>query len=291
MPASPFADRIFNRVTVLVGALTAIVALSSGAAALVFALWPGLEPADPPEKLTATIGKLAVEPNVTFGGYLARVGALDEYRALRSALLGSVSTGTIQRGARGPVVVTLQRLLLQQGVYRGSANGLFERSTEDAVKAFQRQTGVTPDGLVGPQTIQQLVRANPTSFAKPGMVLYVEIKVEGFRVREFGPLQANLYDAERGTRVRDPGVVPIADLLRPVVSEEQADAVFRLGEITQSRARVRPAAPIDQRGKLLWVASPRRAGAFFVRVELYDVDGELVHFADTKTFRIPAGAT
>jgi len=113
------------------------------------------------------------------------------------------------------------------------------------------------------------------------------VKVEGFRIRQFGPLRANLYDAATGVRVQERGATPIVQLLRPVLPRKKVEAAVRLGSITQSRATVRPDAPIDQRGKLLWVATPRRAGRFFVRVELDDLSGELIDFADTRRFRLP----
>jgi hypothetical protein len=280
---------VFNRIAVATGAVAAIVALSSGVAALIFGLWPDLRPDPPPEQLSASIGKLAVEPSVSFGEYLARIGALDEYRRLRTELVRSVVTPRLMPGAQGPQVATLQRLLLQQGVYSGPVSGSYSPATVAAVKKFQKQGQTEADGIVGPQTLRVLIQTNPTSFARAGMVLYVGVKVEGFRIRHFGPLQANLYDADTGIRVRERGAVPLTQLLRPVLSPEKADAVIRIGEITQSRARVRPAAPIDQRGKLLWLPSPHRHGRFFVRVELYDLAGELVNFADSKAFRLAAG--
>ena len=117
--------------------------------------------------------------------------------------------------------------------------------------------------------------------------MFVGVKVEGFRVRQFGPLQANLYDSATDVRVQGRGAVPIVQLLRPLLPPEKVKAAVRLGSITKSRATVRPDAPIDQRGKLLWVAAPRNAGTFFVRVELHDLSGELIDFADTSTFRLP----
>ena len=279
---------MFNRIAVATGAVAAIVALSSGVVALIFGLRPDLRPNPPPEQLSASIGKLAVEPSVSFGEYLARIGALDEYRHLRTELVRSVVTRRLMPGAQGPQVATLQRLLLQHGVYDIRVRELYGPATVAAVQTFQTQRHTAADGIVGPQTLRVLIQTNPTSFARAGLVLYVEVKVEGFRIRHFGPLQANLYDADTGIRVRERGVVPLTQLLRPVLSPENAGDVVRLGEITQSRARVRPAAPIDQRGKLLWLASPHRHGRFFVRVELYDLAGELVDFADSKTFRLAA---
>jgi hypothetical protein len=275
---------VFNHIGAAVGAIAAIVALSSGAAALVFALRPNLRPEPPPKELSASIDKLALEPEVSFGDYLSRIGALNEYRRLRDQLLRSIVDRKYQPGSKGAAVTTLQRLLTQQGVYAGPANGVYGAATLRAVQRFQRESGTVPDGIVGPATFAALFRNNPASFSRPGLAVFVDVRVKGFRVRQFGPLQAHIYDAKTHARVHDPNAVALASLLRPVLPAADADAAVRLGEIT--RSRLRPAAPIDQRGKLLWLAAPSRAGTFLVRVELYDLDGQLVDFADTPALRL-----
>lgn len=57
-----------------------------------------------------------------------------------------VQRSTIRAGARGALVVELQKML---GV---SADGVFGPGTEAAVKAFQRAQGLDADGVVGPAT-------------------------------------------------------------------------------------------------------------------------------------------
>ena len=57
-------------------------------------------------------------------------------------------------GSRGPEVVTLQQELNRQ-LYpspRLATDGAFGRLTRDAVRAFQRNSGLVIDGLVGPMT-------------------------------------------------------------------------------------------------------------------------------------------
>ncbi len=52
----------------------------------------------------------------------------------------------------GEDVRELQSGLAQLGVYQGPLSGSFDRRTMEAVIAFQRQAGITPDGVVGPVT-------------------------------------------------------------------------------------------------------------------------------------------
>jgi hypothetical protein len=61
---------------------------------------------------------------------------------------------TLQTGSRGPDVVRLQHLLNRLLHLKPplQADGVFGPKTAQAVIAFQQQNGLTPDGIVGPQT-------------------------------------------------------------------------------------------------------------------------------------------
>lgn len=59
-------------------------------------------------------------------------------------------------GARGEAVKELQTRLKALGLYAGAIGGNFGTATEAAVKAFQRQKGLTVDGWAGPQTMAAL---------------------------------------------------------------------------------------------------------------------------------------
>lgn len=63
---------------------------------------------------------------------------------------------TLMRGARGKDVRQLQARLGQFGVYDGENTGQFGPGTEDAVRAFQEQFGLTVDGIVGPRMLMAL---------------------------------------------------------------------------------------------------------------------------------------
>lgn len=55
-------------------------------------------------------------------------------------------------GSRGKTVTQIQQRLKQWGYYTGAVDGIFGRSTHDAVVLFQRQNGLTTDGQVGQKT-------------------------------------------------------------------------------------------------------------------------------------------
>jgi peptidoglycan L-alanyl-D-glutamate endopeptidase CwlK len=59
---------------------------------------------------------------------------------------------TLKRGSSGPDVLTLQSTLKQLGFDPKGVDGIFGAGTEAAVKAFQQSKGLTPDGIVGPNT-------------------------------------------------------------------------------------------------------------------------------------------
>ncbi|HSK68488.1 MAG TPA: peptidoglycan-binding domain-containing protein [Candidatus Limnocylindria bacterium] len=60
---------------------------------------------------------------------------------------------TLRKGSKGPEVVNLQARLIQLGYLApGSNDGDFGSGTEAAVKAFQQNNGLEPDGLAGRAT-------------------------------------------------------------------------------------------------------------------------------------------
>ncbi|MGB3494654.1 MAG: peptidoglycan-binding protein, partial [Elainellaceae cyanobacterium] len=69
------------------------------------------------------------------------------------------SSVVLQRGDRGEAVSELQRRLSELGVYSGPVSGFFGELTESAVQEFQRQQGLTVDGIVGGSTTNALRRA------------------------------------------------------------------------------------------------------------------------------------
>lgn len=62
----------------------------------------------------------------------------------------------LKKGSSGPDVLTLQSTLKQLGFDPQGVDGVFGAGTESAVIAFQQSKGLTPDGIVGPNTMAAL---------------------------------------------------------------------------------------------------------------------------------------
>ena len=76
-----------------------------------------------------------------------------------------------KRGSIGEQVRQIQKALGIQ------ADGIFGKGTEDAVKKFQQENGLTVDGKVGPKTLKKLMSNMDTDLSpiiKPGTVLDIE---------------------------------------------------------------------------------------------------------------------
>ncbi|HBT65970.1 MAG TPA: peptidase M14 [Ruminococcaceae bacterium] len=65
---------------------------------------------------------------------------------------------TLRLGMSGTDVMEIQATLQKLGLYRGALDGIFGPQTQQAVIAFQQNFGLTPDGVVGPNTYRALER-------------------------------------------------------------------------------------------------------------------------------------
>src|SRR5688500_803718 len=79
------------------------------------------------------------------------------------------ATAALRFGARGEDVRPAQNGLKQLGLLQGPADGIYGRGTERAVAQFQRQHGLTPDGVLGPRTLAALEAAT-AAVRGPGAV-------------------------------------------------------------------------------------------------------------------------
>ncbi len=59
-------------------------------------------------------------------------------------------------GSRGSEVKAIQEKLKDRGIYKGSVDGIYGTATQKAVKTFQKQQGLTQDGIAGPATLKKL---------------------------------------------------------------------------------------------------------------------------------------
>ncbi|HEU5473120.1 MAG TPA: N-acetylmuramoyl-L-alanine amidase [Actinophytocola sp.] len=127
------------------------------------------------------------------------------YRALRDA--------TYQLGARplaylvsapvsGDDVLHLQVRLLELGYDAGRPNGVFGPQTELALRSFQRDWGITVDGICGAETVRALRQLSPrASGGRPVLLREQEV------VRRAGPrLRGKRIVIDPGHGGPDPGV-------------------------------------------------------------------------------------
>ena len=59
-------------------------------------------------------------------------------------------------GSRSDEVTQIRTKLKERGLYAGNIDGIFGTQTQAAVIQFQKQKGLTPDGIAGPATLQAL---------------------------------------------------------------------------------------------------------------------------------------
>lgn len=70
---------------------------------------------------------------------------------------------TLKSGSRGASVTKLQTALNNKGYSAGKADGIYGYRTYKAVVAFQKASGLTPDGIAGPITQTKLYLSSPTA--------------------------------------------------------------------------------------------------------------------------------
>jgi peptidoglycan hydrolase-like protein with peptidoglycan-binding domain len=68
---------------------------------------------------------------------------------------------TIKFGDSGDQVVQVQMRLQELGYFKSKATGYYGSLTENAVKHFQQNNGLTPDGVIGAKTQEALAQTYP----------------------------------------------------------------------------------------------------------------------------------
>lgn len=138
----------------------------------------------------------------------------------------------LAKGDQGAEVKELQELLIKLGYNLGSlgADGDFGSKTLAAVKAFQKSVGLTQDGIVGPQTQEQLRIAAETlakkgSYSKKEFVEDVQ-RILGAGVDGIpGPITlSKTITVSRYKNRKHPVVVPIQKRLYALGYTEVGDA-------------------------------------------------------------------
>lgn len=102
------------------------------------------------------------------GGKLSSQGYLHflSLGLILSLLFVADSAHALQLTDRGESVRQVQSRLKSLGYFNATTTGYFGTITQTAVKQFQRANGLTPDGIVGPQTMNALM-GNPLDKFNP----------------------------------------------------------------------------------------------------------------------------
>ena len=93
------------------------------------------------------------------------------------------SYNTLRLGSSGNAVKNLVTELKNQGYYKGDIVSKYNSSVESAVKAFQRDKGLTVDGIAGPATQHKLYGTVPVGAADTSnltMTLYPAEKIDWY---------------------------------------------------------------------------------------------------------------
>lgn len=128
------------------------------------------------------------------------------YRALREAgwnLGDRMLAYLISSPMSGDDVVVLQERLLELGFDPGRPAGVFDERTEAALRKFQREYGLVPDGLCGPATLRSLRQlGRKVTGGRPHLMREQEL------VRQAGPrLRGKRIVVDPGHGGTDRGVV------------------------------------------------------------------------------------
>lgn len=93
----------------------------------------------------------------------------------------TMTSSVLKKGMKGEEVEELQNGLIIRGYNLGKADGDFGAKTETAVKAFQKDAGLTADGVVGKDTRKALEKIKVYSVKTDG----AKTLSKNFKVKEF----------------------------------------------------------------------------------------------------------
>jgi peptidoglycan L-alanyl-D-glutamate endopeptidase CwlK len=120
------------------------------------------------EKLLDKVGAIGEKIGLTWGGHFKSFVDKPHFEwtgglSIRQLIAGQRPIApdakedypTLKLGDKGSIVTKLQKLLYNKGQHI-PANGSFDELTKQAVINFQKQNGLTPDGIVGEKTWEAL---------------------------------------------------------------------------------------------------------------------------------------
>jgi peptidoglycan hydrolase-like protein with peptidoglycan-binding domain len=109
----------------------------------------GITPKLAPSTKQNLASKTAMAADMAVGKQPAKAAGPTITKPTSTSGTGSTSTGNAQMAA-------LQQQLSSLGFNPGKVDGIYGPNTRAAIIAFQRASGLTPDGIVGPQTLAAL---------------------------------------------------------------------------------------------------------------------------------------
>lgn len=91
-----------------------------------------------------------------------------------AALTGKSTVALSRLGSNGPEVKAIQQALKNKGLYKGNVDGIYGEGTRKAVVRFQKDCGLTADGIAGKQTLLYLgvSESSPASSGTAGKGQY-----------------------------------------------------------------------------------------------------------------------
>jgi len=144
-------------------------------------------PSDQPDNITPTptVGAATIVP-----GLISTDTPSPDPQATQPTLL--------KRGMQGEAVRNVQAALKRLGYFEGKTDGDFGEYTENAVKEFQLQNKLTPDGVVGPTTLARLgssaaATAAPKATATPRITPKPTVRVTATPKPTSKPKTENVY--------------------------------------------------------------------------------------------------
>ena len=99
----------------------------------------------------------------------------------------------VQLGDKGEEVEEIQRLLIEKNFLTGEADGIFGEATENALKDFQKSSGLEADGICGAETLKILRGENNSSVSSEN---FLKIGDSGEKVSELQNILIKLYYLE-----------------------------------------------------------------------------------------------
>ncbi|WP_129600834.1 M14 family metallopeptidase [Anaerophilus nitritogenes] len=122
----------------------------------------------------------------------------------------------LKKGLQGTDVMEIQALLKKIGYDPGPIDGIFGIKTEEAVKNFQKNNGLTSDGIIGPKTyeaLEPILLGYDEYIVRPGDTMYNIAKKYYTNVNSIVAANPNLnpYNLQIGQKIIVPFGIDVVD--------------------------------------------------------------------------------